>query len=233
MAEEPSTSLLSNWRDRIVELRTQIDVLDDEVRSFDVEEKQLHDAKLQFDNTVRRERRELLKELDNANAKATELEQASTVQLQRKADLHATYIRTLDEYDQLRAEVKGVLSKEEALAARTDYDQLLQKESYEWAEEEHQLRTAYNRLQVAMKESKAKQQSELTATEQALREAESRLHSDRMSRDPTAGSHRSKSQRQPSVANPTSILQNQSVNLPRKSESRKRDQFGDLTNQSI
>ena len=238
MPDEPSAGLLSTWRDRIVELKAQIDVVEDEIRGIEVEGQQLEAKKAEFEVTCKRERRELYKQLDSTNAKAEELEKAATVQMQRKEELQAEHARVLNNYDQLREDVKAVIAKEKALEARTDYDHMLQKESAEWAEEEHQLRTAYNSLLFAQKEARAKQQADLAAAEAALRDAEGRLHSDRMSRDPIAARHRS---RQPSLVPPPPAPVPSSASVPRlgdggsfrKSESRKRDYFGDLTNQNI
>lgn len=211
---------------------------------------------LQAKEFVRREKLRLAAILDETEKNSNNLVEKCNKQSEKKSEVEAVYQQTLDEYDRLHDVVKKVVAKERECENRHDLEKTLQIESFQWAEEEHSLRTKLHALQVQQREAKAKQQDEIAAAEAKLRDAEARLHSDRMSREfpSSVGKRQSLSRpgsragssRATSMSLGRGAFTDESMVLPEssgrtapsvpqpilvsKSTNRKRDLLGDLTN---
>jgi hypothetical protein len=215
---------------------------------------------LQAKETVRREKLRLAAILDETEKNSNDLVDKCNKQSEKKSEVEAVYQQTLDEYDRLHDVVKKVVAKEKECDNRHDLEKTLQIESFQWAEEEHTLRSKLHALQVQQREAKSRQQEEIAVMESKLRDAEARLHSDRMSREFPSNIHgkrqstsrpgsRAGSSRAASMSlgragftDDSMVLaeasgRSVSAAVPQpilinKATNRKRDHFGDLTNMS-
>lgn len=172
-----------NWNDRVSEAEKELRFAVELERQLLEELKALDKEILKTKEIVRQEKLKLATRLDETENIGRALEAQCVQQSDTKSKVEAVYQQTLDEYDRMHDVVKKVVAKEKEIDGRHDLEKTLQIESYQWAEEEHRLRTQIHALQHQQKAAAAKQQDELAAAEAKLRDAEARLHSDRMSRE--------------------------------------------------
>lgn len=241
------------------EAQQDLQFVEEEHRQLLDDVKTLEKMTLKEKEAVRQEKIKLAKRLEETERIGKDLEQQCERQSSTKAKVEIVYQQALDEYDRLHDVVKKVKAKEKECDSRPDLDKTLQAESYQWAEDEHKLRSQLHALQSQLKDVRAKHQDEIAAAEAKLRDAEARLHSDRMGREFPPANGRRPSGVRPSgsragstrghstslgrgmftddslVMNSSTVAGGGPVIQPilvNKSLSRKRDHLGDLTNLS-
>jgi myosin heavy subunit len=262
MADRPSVKPdpLVGWKTRLYEEQQTLQFVEEELRQSLEDVKSLETKILKEKEFIRQEKLKLVKRLEETELIGKKLEEQCERQSETKSRVEAIYQQALDEYDRLHDVVKKVKAKEKECESRPDLEKTLQAESYAWADEEHRLRTHIQQLQNQVREAKNKQQDETAQAEAKLRDAEARLHSDRMSREFPLNAHKhvgAPSSRQGSRAafsrgpstslgrgvftDESLVLDNNNANvraahpapiLVNKATSRKRDHLGDLTNLS-
>lgn len=245
-AQDPANA----WKSRILSAVAELRFVEEETRQLKQDGDQLA-AMIQKENAaIDKETHDLTARLRDAERELDRISEQCTAQAAAKVIVEREYQEALDKYDRLHDVVKLVKLKESECQQRHDYDKMLETESIAWAAEEHQLRTKLSALESQFREVKQKHRDEIAAAEGRLREAESRLHSDRMSRDASSVGYNRSHLHTSSAARPTTSLARQSAPrsqsvgqregshvsgapapiLVNKSLSRKRDHFGDLTN---
>lgn len=240
-----SEALVTQWKDRVVEAESEVQVVLDEINSLLQSKDQLSKDIEKYQSLVNKEKSQLLRKLEAAQKRAEDFETQCETLNKEKDRVEAIYTDTLDEYEAFHEQVKSIKAQESMLEGRADLERALQMESVEWAEEEHALRSKINHLDAVLKNSKRTNQQELAQAEAKLKETEAMLHSDRMGRDTTAATSSSflpggsmsrvSTSRQASVAASnasfaSNAMNNTSSALSSKAGSRKRDLLGDVTN---
>ena len=229
-----SDALVTQWKDRVIEAESEVQVILDEINSIVSNKEQLTKDIDKYQTLVQKEKQQLLKKLEAAQKRAEDFEKQCETLNKEKDRVEAIYHQTLDEYESFHEVVKAIKQHEAMLEGRADLEKLLQTESINWAEEEHQLRSRINHLDAQVKNTKRSNAQELAQAEAKLKEAEGRLHSERMGRENnnssnTSSGFSSRLQQQQQSA-PNSRAASVASSFSSKAGSRKRDLLGDVTN---
>ncbi len=220
-----SEALVTQWKDRVVEAESEVQVVLDEINSLISSKEQLTKDIDRYQALVNKEKGALLRKLEAAQKRAEDFETQCDALSREKNRVESIYTQTLDEYESFHELVKSIKSQESLLEGRADLEKTLQSESVDWAEGEHQLRSRINHLDATLKNAKRSNQQELAQAEAKLKELEARLHSERMGRDPPS-SNGNFSMSRASTSRAASVASTFSA----KAGSRKRDLLGDMTN---
>lgn len=166
---------MTQWRDRVVEAETEISVVQEDINALIKQRKGLKQDISRYDKLVQREKQEMLKRLEEVEGQAQELEAQCQKTTQHKTRVEEMYVRTLDDYESMHDIVKEIQRSEQQLQEREDVDATLQRESCEWAEEEHRLRAKLGALQTALRGQRERRRAEAAALGEELAAAERQL----------------------------------------------------------
>lgn len=175
-----SKDLLREWKDRVEEVETQLRLSEHDERVLEKAYQQAKEKLSQHFQLVEGEKVKLLDRLDEAGGEAQRLQRACEETIGFKQTVEAAYRRTLEDYEKLHFAVRDLKElEEEKLLSRTNYQEALQKQSREWADEEHRLRSELERLQREEQERQKAREREREAVEKELHRYEAQLEAER------------------------------------------------------
>lgn len=231
-----SGDVVADWIKKIDDIKNEIAMnqqLQEELKAQIQEQDRLI---AQEQSVIKRKKVELRDVMDKAVRSTDELEALCTVQSEKKAAVHKHYTAALDEYERLHDLVNKIKAKENITENRTDYEEMLRKESCDWSELQYALHMKLQKAQADLKEQRSRQSKEVADLEGKIREAEMRLHADRVSRDSATKTARQRgASRQASSVGLSHAEDENTRSLPRggilvSKQSKKRDYLGDRTN---
>lgn len=218
-----ASDIVRQWNDRVTEIQGETDFVLDEISTIQRQEAELRFEIKKYGDLVKKERQAFERKLMAAEKRTettqTRLETGTSAQ--QKAE--GLWKQTMGEYESLSNIVSQIKKQELRLNNREDYHALMNAETAQWAQEEAQLHRRIHELRDGARRLQKENAEEVSGLRKELKEAELRLHSDRMGRDAEEGKYRSASVGRQSA----SQLPSRATSKP---GSRKRDVMGDMTN---
>lgn len=177
-----SAELVAQWSKRVRDAEEEVGRMQEDINSVKQQRKSLKSDIRKYEDVVAAEKRQLLSSLERVEEQAKALGAQCESALAEKDRVEAEYITALDEYEKLHFFVRDIQDAEEHLQSREDLEAKLQRESLEWAEEEHALRRRLHQLQQQQSQARRAQQTELQELETALANMEKRQREERAAR---------------------------------------------------
>jgi peptidoglycan hydrolase CwlO-like protein len=177
-----SSELVAQWAKRVSDAEEEVGRMQEDINAVKQQRRALKTDIRKYEDVVAAEKRDLLESLERVEAQAKALGTQCEAALAEKDRVEAAYIAALDEYEKLHFFVRDIQDAEEHLQSREDLEACLQRESLEWAEEEHTLRRSLHQLQQQQSQVRRAQQAELQELEAELASVERRQREERAAR---------------------------------------------------
>ena len=177
-----SSELVAQWTKRVSDAEAEVGRMQEDIDAVKQQRKALKADIRKYEDVVAAEKRDFLTSLERVEAQAKALSAQCEAALAEKDRVEAAYVAALDEYEKLHFFVRDIQDAEEHLQSREDLETRLQRESLEWAEEEHALRRKLNQLQQQQSQARRAQQAQLQELETQLANVERRQREERAAR---------------------------------------------------
>lgn len=184
-----SEALFTQWKDRVLEAEAEVGLVQEDIDKVQSQRRALKAEARRHIEVIEREKKDLLKRLEAVAAEANDLSALCVSTLSEKDKVEATYLQTLDEYENMHYVVRDIKKDEEHLRNREDIEKRLHRESMDWAEEEHTLRSKLNHLQLQLKQRRKEQTIQVSELESALASLEHEHRQARAARTGEARQH--------------------------------------------
>lgn len=215
-----SDNLVQSWRDRLVEVEAEIEVVEEEIAGVERQKAELKRDIGKYEASIENDRALMKKKItdveNRAITAASQLEEAEKL----KVRLEQKFAETVAEYDSLHEVVEKLKQQESEVENRPNYEATLREESEAWFREEEFLRRKLQQMEAEVAEAKQQTRSHREQSDSIIKELELQLHSDRMGREKSVPQRTQAQQRSVSRSD-----------VSGKAGSRKRDLLGDVTNQ--
>ncbi|KAG5512133.1 hypothetical protein JKF63_07600 [Porcisia hertigi] len=177
-----SEELIAQWTKRVSDAAEELSRMEEDINAIKQQRKSLKTDIRKYEDVVASEKCVLLTSLERVEAQAKDLGAQCEATLTEKDRVEAEYMATLDAYESLHFYVREIKDAEEKLQNREDLEAALQRESVEWAEEEHTLRRRLHQLQQQQAQARCSQEAELRELEAQLSNVEHRQRDERAAR---------------------------------------------------
>ncbi|KPA73804.1 hypothetical protein ABB37_09685 [Leptomonas pyrrhocoris] len=177
-----SVELVAQWAKRVSDAEEEARRMQEDIDAVKQQRRTLKAEIRKYEDIVASEKHDLLASLERVEAQAKELGAQCDAALAEKDRVEAEYVAALDEYEKLHFFVRDIQDAEERLQSREDLEAKLQRDSLEWAEEEHALRRQLHQLQQQQSQARRTQQAELQEAEAQLASVERRQREARAAR---------------------------------------------------
>ncbi|KPI84123.1 hypothetical protein ABL78_6821 [Leptomonas seymouri] len=177
-----SSELVEQWAKRVSDAEEEVRRMQGDIDAVKKQRKELKADIRKYEDVIAAEKHDLLESLERVEAQAKALGTQCETALVEKDRVEAEYIAALDEYERLHYLVRDIQDAEERLQSREDLEATLQRESLQWAEEEHAHRRKLHQLQQQQSQARRAQQAELQELEAQLASVERRQREERATR---------------------------------------------------
>lgn len=226
-----SAKLTDQWGERVAEVTRECAAVRQEIADVKAQTAAIQRSTKKLADSSHKEEAQLKKKIQQLEKRASAIDDRHETAKANLSAAEAEKVRLQADYDDLARLVKSMQKDEEDMKRREDLEAVLEKESSSWKFEEAALLQQVADLESQLRKQRKENKAKIAEHETKVKEAEQKLHCERMSRDNAEGAVPAATSlplaKPPLV--PTASNGNATPLRP-KQGSRKRDNLGDVTN---